>query len=374
MPMARLIKPKPKRNERVGKTAQYIADLKFMGEEPVVKGIVELDDMTLTKIFGWYNYMCTRSDARQYLQDFFKIQGEDTNLEMLTTVPDIWISVTAAWYARILNRGGILEMPHVKKFRFRLTEMFSKSTLNKALEVSDESVTEEVTVKVRKPSAKISDFIGEFEEAIDKSGWTLSMYEWLQNKQVPSNQAKIVQEFYAPIAEEANLSLTSTNVKEGYNHYTSAELKKRAAFYSGIVADCQRHASNKKQIIRKKKTISADKKLKDLKFQAESKDYKVVSINPEKILGSGELLTFNTKYKTLTQFIASSESGLDVKGTTILNYDEEKSKTYKLGRNVEVNIEMVFRSGRRAFLKNLEKLKTATLQHRINENTILLKA
>jgi len=372
--MARLTKPKPKKNERVGKTAQYIADLKFMGEEPVVKGIVELDDMTITKIFGWYNYMCTRSDARQYLQDFFKIQGEDTNLEMLKTVPDIWISVTAAWYARILNRGGILEMPHVKKFRFRLTEMFSKSTLNKALEITDEPVSEEVTVKVRKPSTKISDFIGEFEEAIDKSGWTLSMYEWLQNKQIPSNQAKIVEEFYAPIVEEANLSLTSTKVKEGYNHYTSAELKKRAAFYSGIVADCQRHASNKKQIVRKKKTISADKKLKDLKFQAESKDFKVVSINPEKILGSSELVTFNTKYKTLTQFIALTESGLDVKGTTILNYDEDKSKTYRIAKNTEINIEMVFRSGRRAFLKNLEKLKTATLQHRINENTVLLKA
>jgi hypothetical protein len=370
--MARLTKPKPKKNERVGKTAQYIADLKFMGEEPTVKGI-ELDDMTLTKIFGWYNYMCTRADARQYLKDFFKIQGEDTNLEMLATVPDIWISVTAAWYARILNRGGILEIPHVKKFRFRLTEMFSKSTLNKALEIVDEPVTEQVIVKVRKPT-KISDFIGEFEEAIDTSGWTLSMYEWLQNKQIPSNQAKIVQDFYAPIAEEANLSLTSTNVKEGYNHYTSAELKKRAAFYSGIVADCQRHAANKKQTIRKKKVISADKKLKDLKFQTESKDFKVVSINPEKILGSNELITFNTKYKTLTQFIALSESGLDVKGTTILNYDEDKSKTYRIAKNTEINIEMVFRSGRKAFLKNLEKLKTATLQHRINENTVLLKA
>jgi hypothetical protein len=370
MPMARLTKPKPKKNERVGKTAQYIADLKFMGEEPVVYGIVELDDMTITKIFGWYNYMCTRSDARSYLQDFFKIQGEDTNLEMLKTVPDIWISPTAAWYARILNRGGILEIPHVKKFRFRLTEMFSKSTLNKALENSDD---EETTIRVRKPT-KISDFIGEFEEAIDKSGWTLSMYEWLQNKQIPSNQAKIVEEFYAPIAEEANLSFTNTKVKEGYSQYTNAELKKRAAFYSAIVADCQRHSSNKKKIVRKKKVISPDKKLKDLKFQAESKDYKVVSINPEKILGSSELVTFNTKYKTLTQFIALTESGLDIKGTTILNYDEDKSKTYRITKNTEINIEMVFRSGRRAFLKNLEKLKTATLQHRINENTVLLKA
>jgi Mor family transcriptional regulator len=370
MPMARLTKPKPKKNERVGKTAQYIADLKFMGEEPVVYGIVELDDITLTKIFNWYNYMCTRSDARQYLKDFFKIQGEDTNLELLATVPDIWISVTAAWYARILNRGGILGMSHVKKFRFRLTEMFSKSTLNKALENSDD---EETTIKVRKPT-KISDFIGEFEEAIDNSGWTLSMYEWLQNKQIPSTQAKIVEEFYIPIAEEANQTLIDSKIKEGYSHYSVAELKKRAAFYATIITDCQRHASNKKKIVRKKKVISPDKKLKNLKFQAESKDFKVVSISPEKILGSSELMTFNTKYKTLTQFIALTESGLDVKGTTILNYDEDKSKTYKLGRNVEINIEMVFRSGRRAFLKNLEKLKTTSLQQRINENTILLKA
>lgn len=366
--MARIAKPKPKKPQ-VGRTAQYIADLKFMGEEPVANG-VKLNDVMLASAFRWYNYMNTKTEAREYLQDYFKAQGQDTNLQMLKSIPEVWISNTAGWYARILNRGGILSKCHVQKLKLRLTEMFSKSTLSK---LQLEPAVEEVSVKARKPT-KISDFIGEFEEAIDQQGWTLSMYEWLQNKQIPSNQSKIVEEYFAPIAEEAVSSLTNAKVKEGYSHYSAADLKKRAAFYSAVVADCQRHASNKKKVVRKKKTISPDKKLKNLKFQVESKDYKVVSVKPEKILGSSELLTFNTKYKTLTQFVALNESGLDVKGTSILNYDEEKSKTYRIGRNTEINIEMVFRSGRRAFLKNLEKLKIATFQQRINENTILLKA
>ena len=153
----------------------------------------------------------------------------------------------------------------------------------------------------------------------------------------------------------------------------SAQLKQRAAFYAGILADCDRHASNKKPVVRKKKVVTADKKLKSFKFQKESKEFKVVSINPEKVLGADELITFNARYKTLTHFVAVDKSGLDVKGTTILNYDEEKSKSYRIGRNTEAHIETALRGGKRAFAKMIASLKTCTLQHRINENTILLK-
>jgi hypothetical protein len=91
------------------------------------------------------------------------------------------------------------------------------------------------------------------------------------------------------------------------------------------------------------------------------------------MLGSEELVTFNTKYKILTHFYALDRAGLGVKGTTIVNYDETKSKSYRIGRKTEEHIEIALRGGKRAYNKMLEALKTCTLQHRINENTILLR-
>jgi hypothetical protein len=320
--------------------------------------------------------MCSRVDAREYVEAYLKANKRNDDIKTLKRVPETWVNLQAGWLARILTRGGILNDAYMAKLELRIKEMFTKAG------AKTETIEEDKKPELPKANIqdrikdKVSEFIGEFDEAIDKNGWTLSMYDWLQQKQIPANQAKIVAEFFRPIAEEAAL-LISRNVdpglKEGYSSFTSAQLKQRAAFYASIIADCDRHASNKKPVIRKKKVITPDKKLKSFKFQNESKDFKVVSINPEKVLGAEELVTFNTRYKTLTHFVAVGKSGLDVKGATILNYDEEKSKTYRIGRKTEEHIEIALRGGKRAFGKMIASLKTCTLQHRVNENTILLK-
>lgn len=374
MALASFKSSKPKK-VRAGKTAQHIADLKYMGDEPDVKGKI-INDVDLTRAFNWYNYMCSRVDAREYLEAYLKANKRVNDIKTLKRVPETWVNLQAGWFARILSRGGILSEVYTSKLELRIKEMFVKAA-SKTETIEEDKKPELPKVNVQdRVKDKVSEFIGEFDEAIDKNGWTLSMYDWLQQKQIPANQAKIVAEFFRPIAEEAALLISRNadpGLKEGYSSYTSAQLKQRAAFYAGILADCDRHASNKKPVVRKKKVVTADKKLKSFKFQKESKEFKVVSINPEKVLGADELITFNARYKTLTHFVAVDKSGLDVKGTTILNYDEEKSKSYRIGRNTEAHIETALRGGKRAFAKMIASLKTCTLQHRINENTILLK-
>jgi hypothetical protein len=374
MALASFKSTKPKK-VRAGKTAQYIADLKYMGDEPDVKGKI-VNDISLTRAFNWYNYMCSRVDAREYLEAYLKANKRNDDLKTLKRVPETWINLQAGWFARILSRGGILNEGYMAKLELRVKETLAKAP-NKAEATEETKKLEPVKATIQdRVKDKVSEFIGEFDEAIDKSGWTLSMYDWLQQKQIPANQAKIVAEFFRSIAEEAALLISrkpDPDLKEGYSSYTSAQLKQRAAFYASILTDCDRHASNKKPVVRKKKVVTADKKLKSFKFQKESKEFKVVSINPEKLLGADELVTFNVRYKTLTQFVAADKSGLDVKGATILNYDEEKSKTYRIGRKTEEHIEIALRGGKRAFGKMIASLKTCKLQQRINENTILLK-
>lgn len=382
------MKQTAKKKTRPGKTAQYLADLKHMGDEPDVKG-KNINDTDLARAFNWYNYMCTRVQAREYIETYFKNKKRNQELKKLKLVPDAWINLQAGWYAQIMNRGGILNEYNTSKFETRIKEMFAKvGTKPDLVEVAEDADGPKPTkADLKDPQPKISiqdrikekvsSFIGEFDEAIDREGWTLSMYDWLQKKQVPANQAKIVADFFKPIADEANEVLKKgcdPQLKEGYSSYTAAQLKQRAAFYNSILADCARHASNnKKRIVRKKKDVTPEKKLKNLKYQKESKEFKIVSINPEKMLGAEELVTFNTKYKTLTHFYALDRAGLGVKGTTIVNYDETKSKSYRIGRKTEEHVDTALRGGKRVYNKMLESLKTCTLQHRINENTILLR-
>jgi len=375
---------KPKKI-RLGRTAQYVADLKHMGEEPVVSGVV-MDPPVLQRAFNWYNYMCSRSDAREYIEDYLKAGKRTAELKRLKAVPEAWINLQAGWFARILTRGGVLPQASMDRFSERLQEMYSKA----GAEVQSEEQAE-----VKKPKAeakvidiqarikdKVDDFIAGIEKAIDEDGWTVSVYDRMKATQLPPTLANRVADFYKPICDEAQLLVKKgcdSKLREGYSLYTVAELKLRAAFYESIMSDCSRYAANAKtqravqKVVRKKKEVPAEKKLKNLKYQKESKEFKVVSINPEKILGAEELITFNTKYRLLTQFFALDRGGLGVKGTTMTGYDEAKSKSYRLGRKTEEHLETALRGGKRAFVKMLGTLKECGLQHRINENTILLK-
>jgi hypothetical protein len=362
--------------KKVTKATGNIVNSKHMGDEPFSKG-ESPTDLQYSKALTWYNIMCTKSDARDYLETYLKNTGRNAEIKTLRRVPDARVSEHAAWIARMLSRGIKL----TDRSRSKMEELLQYSfTFAEAPKPAKEDLTHpqpKITVQDRIKD-KVSDFIGEFEELTDREGLTVSMYQMLQQKQLPAALASQVASFFRPIAAEANEVLQKNcdpQLKEGYRNYTTAQLKQRASYYNNVIADCERYASNnkKQRAVRKKKVVTAEKKLKNLKFQQESKDYKVVSINPEKIIGANELLTFNTKYKILTHFVAAERSSLDVKGTTIVNYDEVKSKSYRVGRKTEEHVETALRGGKRAFAKMLDTLKTCAIQHRINENTILVR-
>jgi len=154
------------------------------------------------------------------------------------------------------------------------------------------------------------------------------------------------------------------------------ELKERIMFFNKLIDDAQRYGNvtKKTRAPRKPRTISMDKKLKNLKFQKENNEYKIASINPEKIIGAQELWTFNTKYKIVTVFRAIDRGGLQVKGTSIIGYDEKTSFSKGTGRKPEIVLDKLQNSGKIVLRKLMEELKTdKPLQIRINENTVLMK-
>ena len=53
---------------------------------------------------------------------------------------------------------------------------------------------------------------------------------------------------------------------------------------------------------------------------------KIASISPSKIVGAEVLFLFNSKTNQLSYYHARDRGGLEVKGTSILNFDEDKEK------------------------------------------------
>lgn len=58
----------------------------------------------------------------------------------------------------------------------------------------------------------------------------------------------------------------------------------------------------------------------------------IVGVSPIDILGASEVWVYNVKLRKLGCYYAASENGLSIKGTTVLNYDEDKSTTKMLRR------------------------------------------
>ena len=114
--------------------------------------------------------------------------------------------------------------------------------------------------------------------------------------------------------------------------------------------------------------------IKNLKFQKEFPQLKIVSVNPAEIIGAQQLWVYNTKYKKLTQYVNQSPQGLQIKGTTLIGYDVEKSLT-KSVRKPEDTLGGLLKAGKVAIRTFMGDLKTNETKPsgRLNEDTILLR-
>ena len=160
---------------------------------------------------------------------------------------------------------------------------------------------------------------------------------------------------------------------EAWSHLKPKYHKLMMDFYGNIVDDLDRIIKNStaQRKPRKKKTLSATRLVKSLKFQPEFSDLKLVSINPEKIIGATELWVYNTKYNRMGVYHAvNSIRGLSIKGCTIQHFDEDTS-VQKTARKPQDALSVL---NKRSLKKQLNHMKTREqkMTGRINAQTILL--
>lgn len=357
-----------KKKARSTKSEAFLVNQKYLGDEP---SFAVNKDTSISRAFNWYNAMCDVNDAREYTIDYFKKIGKNDMVKIVKAIPDKLFPMTSAWVFRMIARGASFPADMVQ----RAVDRFNNIHIEEETVVSDKP-TNVINIQDR-IREKASEIIGSVEEMIDKNE-EFSLYDWLKANEIPATYAPRIAAFYAPVLAELIEASEGEDeqLNEAYKHFTKKQLNARIMFFNAIVEDAERYADTTKKVRkpRKPRAISAEKKLKNFKFQKEDNTFKIASVNPEKVIGAQELWTFNTKYKTLTVFRALDRGGLQVKGTSIINYDENTSVTKRTGRKPEVYVDKVLNGGKVVLRKLMDELKNdAPLAYRINENTILLK-
>lgn len=365
-----------KTKARRTKDENYMINLKYLGDEPKFNGSISNTEMV--QALNWYNYMCNTKDAREYLSEYLKVNSKDQEIKAIKRVPDVWIPTTAAWLCRIASRGAELDQKLTDYIEFKVK--FASSKAEK--QVTEKKETKVVSIQDR-IKEKTDELLAEIESIVDnrENDPKFSLYEWLKGKEIPASYMPAIINRYRGWLEETLDAYEGSDpdIKEGYRQFTKAQVSFDAYFFNMIIEDAQRYAdvTKKTRKPRKPRAVSVEKKIKGLKFQKEDKEFKIASIDPEKIIGAQELWTFNTKYKTLTVLRAQDRGGLQVKGTSIINYNEETSVTKRTGRKAEYFIDRVLKGGKIVLRKVMDEEgigNETNLAYRINENTILLKS
>jgi hypothetical protein len=369
-----LIQRKQKK-ARVTKNEAYVVNLKYMGTEPSHKG--EITNVEYITSLNWYNAMSDIKEAREFFNSYLKQQDRLEDIKLLKRVPDSFVPLTAAWLCRMVERGYSLKEKDIVFIEGRLKNAFSHIEPLKEQEKKGEVVSIQDRIK-----EKASEIIADIEHIVDnrESMRDFSLYEWLKGKQIPATYSSAIVKAYQGWLNELLDAYEGNDpdLKEGYRLQTKSQIAQDIVFFNMIVEDAQKYGDVTKKLRapRKPRAVSIDKKIKGLKFQKEDKKFKIASVNPERIIGASELWTFNTKYKTLTVFRAADRGGLQVKGTSIINYDEANSVTKRTGRKAEYFVERVLNGGKIVLRKLTEEEGIGSetpLANRINENTILLK-
>ena len=339
----------------------------------------------LIHAFQWYNHHKDSKDARKYLIEYLVKNNEITPLQKQAAdyLNNSW-NIVNGWLARCLSRGAWVPdttfnnfKERMNGFRDRLDTIVAEKNLGSV--VVDTSNVISIQDRVQ---SKVDYFIMELEGKFDdvwheQSGEEFVPYTWMvENEVKPMHATKIAEYFRKRCADWiAIIESKDEYVRESYPR-PRKEMVEAAKFFGLVATDAEKLASNKSAARkpRKKKPISFEKKVKNLKFKKDDVENKLVSIDPIKIMGSQQLWVYNVKTRKLGVYVANDEAGLEVKGSAIQNYKYSESIAKTVRKPKEV-LPRVLDGGKVVLRKIMSEInaKAQELNGRINKDTILLR-
>lgn len=174
-------------------------------------------------------------------------------------------------------------------------------------------------------------------DTVESRGFCVKVYLEAQNikKPIPPQVARVMSTFYQKQLDEFNLVKSKSDkvLTEAYSTTKKANLQKGIEFLQETISSCNDFAKEHKSTgvkLRKRKPKPPAKVVAKMKFQLKDDKLNLRSVDPAKIVDAGEVWVFDTKKRNLTVYRAQASKALTVKGTTLLNFDEDTSESKKI--------------------------------------------
>jgi len=336
----------------------------------------------LCHAFNWYNQEKDKKDARSYLKDYITLNYTKHDIKTFDRLPDSKIITTYAWLARMVLNGS-LELKDQEQVKM---SKYLESILDTSdVEEQEEEIVEEV--KVLRPTVrdnmkeKVSEYLGELEGAIDDffiTGKELSLYTDLKSRAIPQPYCPFIDEWVKKTASEFITVYESSEdqMKEGYSNIGKRKITQLIKLISSWSEDLDRYTqfkkANRKPRIKKAKPPGLQ--VSKLKYKREDIELKIKSVTPSDIVGSSQVWVYNTKYKKLAVYRSEATSGIEVKGSSLQNYDPDLSEQKTLRKPADT-LKEVLTVGKVQLRRIIPELTTkeTPVNGRINEECIIVR-
>jgi len=381
-------------------------DSKYTGEEPSWEDASNLNGIQYFKrrsvALNFYNYYCSTKDLVKDIETFAKTNGYDSKIISSVKSNLKYFSFTAAKLARMLNKGmpsshdGWEEysegLPGVNMEEANDDILFVKKEIDRIYNQYTESKIaekKEDTVKISvvdRMNNKINNkVIYYLDEMIDN--WTIDestkvkgieLSSILKGNDIPVRGLPLVEDWLKTLRLSLENCINKDNEYdiEGWSFLSKPAIKGRIKAIDKMLQQVEKYrgANTKARKPRVKKVKSAEIQVKKLKYKESDDDFGLSSVSPITLPGSKKVLLFNTKNKKLLVYEALDSDGLSVKGTSLQNYDENKSYSLTIRKPDDI-MPIITSKTEKMFTKAIDGLKTkkGNVNGRINQHSIILR-
>lgn len=325
--------PAPKMSNSVRK----IAETKHIGNLTTNWEGVRDIKTAIRDNLAYNNYFHDYKDAVKWVLDYLKFVNADAATIRAYKAAEDWrTSVTVGSYAKMIMEGAPIDDKDSAWLENKIAEIVDAGRQNLSEKKSGGTAVAKTPADILKENT--SDFIAELEEMLDnlpdnpKQYAEFSLYEKMKAEETPYNTAKAVNEYYAPLEAELSdvISKKDKELVEAYSHIGVRIRRDLYNFVKKLVDESEMYMTGKKaqrkpRKARAKKVASREKMVSKVNYRKEEPSLKIVSVHPEKIIGSSIAFLYNVKYRTLTVLQSNEATGLQIRGTTVENFDESKS-------------------------------------------------
>lgn len=202
----------------------------------------------------------------------------------------------------------------------------------------------------------------------------------MEHTPIKAAHAKMLRGIYARDYREAQDVAANKDamIREGFSNLDARQRRTYLELFQRIMNACDTVINSGKAVrkARKPKPRKVEKVIAKVKYKANDAKLGLVSIAPDAILRAKVLWIYNTKTRKLGVYVADERAeALNIRGTTILNFDETKSVARTV-RKPDVALKGIGKLTRAKTQKTFDDLSTAEirLNGRLNEHTILISA